>query len=78
LIEGVLLDLSDSEETRDKGEPIPDATLLRRRGMFGPKEDLEEMDEIEDDRDRDVEVVESDDTDAGEDVKGVVVLIGSS
>jgi hypothetical protein len=46
--------------------------------MFGPKEDLEEMDEIEDDRDRDVEVVESDDTDAGEDVKGVVVLIGSS
>lgn len=74
-------DLSDSEHIRESGELTPEAMLLRRCGLVGRNEDQDDSEEIEDDRDRDVDVViavESDETDAGEDVRDVLVRIGSS
>lgn len=81
MVEEGLYDTSDSEHTRDKGELRPEARLLRKCGMVGPSEDQDDMDEMDDDRDLDVDtvvLVKSGDIEVGEDVKGVVVLTAGS
>ena len=71
-------DLSASEHIRERGELSPHVAPFR---MVGAREAHDDIDDIDDDRDRDeahVVVVESEDTDPGEDIKGVVDLIGNS
>ena len=73
--------LSDNEQTRARGELNSPPTLVCKRGMVDD-EDHDELDEIDEDLDRVVAgvvgTVESDATEPGDEVNGVVHLLGSS
>lgn len=63
--------LSDDEQILARGD-------VNCAPLFNRMVDHDEVDEMEEDRDREVLVVESDATDAGEELNGVVDVLGSS
>ena len=69
--------LSEREETLDRGEQKKPPCASRDRDA-AEEDDHEELEEMDDDRDREVQGVESEVTDAGDEVNGVVERLGSS